>query len=161
MSEHGGAVREAARRYGIGLEEWIDLSTGVSPIAWPVESLGQGSLAREWRMSWARLPQEDDGLEEAACRHYGAEHVLATAGSLEAIRFLPRLREPGSKVAILHPTFSEHQKAWEDAGFEVGLIGSGEIGEAVRSHEVVVLGRPNNPTGENFERHAKLAESVQ
>ncbi|EQD66442.1 threonine-phosphate decarboxylase, partial [mine drainage metagenome] len=29
MLEHGGRLRLAAQRYGIALEEWLDLSTGI------------------------------------------------------------------------------------------------------------------------------------
>ena len=33
---HGGRLREAVKRFGRPLEEWIDLSTGINPNGWPV-----------------------------------------------------------------------------------------------------------------------------
>ena len=33
MLEHGGRLREAARRFKRPVEQWLDLSTGISPFA--------------------------------------------------------------------------------------------------------------------------------
>jgi cobalamin biosynthetic protein CobC len=58
MLEHGGRLREAARRYGIPLDAWLDLSTGINPGPWPVPAIPVSA--------WARLPEDDDGLIDAA-----------------------------------------------------------------------------------------------
>ena len=39
MLEHGGRLRAAAQRYGIPLGDWMDLSTGINPQAYPVPAL--------------------------------------------------------------------------------------------------------------------------
>ena len=52
---HGGRLREAARRRGIPLDAWLDLSTGISPWSYPLPALPEEV--------WRRLPEEDDGLE--------------------------------------------------------------------------------------------------
>lgn len=67
MLEHGGRLLEAAARYGIPPEEWVDLSTGINPHGWPLEP-PPGVV-------WRRLPQEDDDLEEAARAYYGAKSL--------------------------------------------------------------------------------------
>ncbi|MFB1029274.1 MAG: threonine-phosphate decarboxylase, partial [Thauera sp.] len=36
MLEHGGRLRRAAEHCGIALTDWVDLSTGISPWAYPV-----------------------------------------------------------------------------------------------------------------------------
>lgn len=73
MLEHGGRLREAARRYDIPLADWLDLSTGIAPWPFPLPAIPE--------QAWTRLPESDDGLEAAACLYYGAERVLPLAGS--------------------------------------------------------------------------------
>jgi cobalamin biosynthetic protein CobC len=55
---HGGRLREAARRYGIPQDAWLDLSTGINPHAYPVPAIPL--------RAWARLPEDDDGLIDVA-----------------------------------------------------------------------------------------------
>ncbi|MGH8568388.1 MAG: threonine-phosphate decarboxylase, partial [Gammaproteobacteria bacterium] len=43
---HGGRLREAARRYGIPLDAWLDLSTGLNPHAYPVPAIPPSAWAR-------------------------------------------------------------------------------------------------------------------
>ena len=79
---HGGNLREAARRYGIALGDWLDLSTGINPRAYPVPPVPIDA--------WRRLPEDADGLAELAAHHYGAPGALPVAGSQAAIRALDR-----------------------------------------------------------------------
>ncbi|WP_132629800.1 aminotransferase class I/II-fold pyridoxal phosphate-dependent enzyme [Pseudomonas aeruginosa] len=90
MLEHGGRLREAARRYDIPLADWLDLSTGIAPWPFPLPAIPE--------QAWTRLPESDDGLEAAACLYYGAERVLPLAGSQAAIQALPRMRRGGGRV---------------------------------------------------------------
>ena len=141
MLEHGGKVRQAAARYGIPVEKWLDLSTGINPNGWPVPEIPAAS--------WARLPEDDDGLEQAAQSYYGAEHVLPVAGSQAAIQALPRLR-PHSRVAVLDPGYAEHAYAWRRAGHEVTGVAAERLDEGVQDSDVLLLIHPNNPTGVRF-----------
>ena len=84
MLEHGGRLRRAAQRFGIPLTDWLDLSTGINPLGWPVPMPPAAA--------WARLPETDDGLESAARAFYGTDALLPVAGSQAAIQALPRLR---------------------------------------------------------------------
>ena len=154
MLEHGGQTRAAAARYGIALEDWLDLSTGINPI--PFEPPPTPPDV------WARLPQEQDGLEQAAAAYYGTPDMLPMAGSQAALQLLPRLRDH-CRVGVLHPGYTEHDHAWRSAGYEVVQLSAEEIVNAVDSLDVLVLTQPNNPTGILFsaadlhEWHARLA----
>ncbi|MEW8357406.1 MAG: threonine-phosphate decarboxylase CobD [Candidatus Thiodiazotropha sp.] len=141
MLEHGGKLRQAATRYGIPLEDWLDLSTGINPNGWPVPAIPAAC--------WARLPEDDDGLEQAARSYYGAEHVLPVAGSQAAIQTLPRLRPP-SRVAVLDPGYAEHAYAWRNAGHAVNTVAAERLDEVVQCCDVLLLIHPNNPTGARF-----------
>lgn len=142
MLEHGGQLHRAAREHGIALEDWLDLSTGISPFAWPVPPVP----AETWR----RLPDDDDGLADVARAYYGAPHVLPVAGSQAAIQALPLLRAP-SRVGVIAPGYAEHAHAWERAGHHVERRDGADLLAASADYDVLLLIHPNNPTGQRFE----------
>ncbi|MCP4933277.1 MAG: threonine-phosphate decarboxylase [bacterium] len=142
MLEHGGKLLEAAKNYNTPIERWMDLSTGINPQAFPVSSIDPED--------WAGLPQDNDGLTQAAQTYYNARDLLPVAGSQAAISALPRLRQKGSGIAILQPAYEEHKHAWREAGFAVTDFVPNDINDAVEQHDVVVLINPNNPTGARF-----------
>ncbi len=155
MLEHGGQTRAAAARYGIALGNWLDLSTGINPIPFEPPPVPPDA--------WGRLPQEQDGLEEAAAAYYGTLDVLPVAGSQAAIQALPRLRDC-IRAGVLAPGYIEHAQAWRNAGHEVVNINADEINTHLEEISVLVLMNPNNPTGAAFaleqlrEWHGRLAE---
>lgn len=154
MLEHGGRLRRAAAQYGIPLGDWLDLSTGLNPVPWPVPSIPAEC--------WARLPEEDDGLLDAARAYYGCKHLLAVNGSQQAIQLLPGLR-PRGRVGMLTPCYAEHPHAWQQAWHEVVGLAADQIEAQLDGLDVLLLVNPNNPTGRRFERatlldwHARLA----
>jgi cobalamin biosynthetic protein CobC len=154
MLEHGGRLRAAAQHYGTPLSGWIDLSTGIAPHAYPVPPLPPEA--------WQRLPEDDDGLEAAACRCYGAHRVLALPGSQAAIQLLPRLR-PRCRVLLPQPTYAEYALAWRAAGHGVRSCAFADLPQACRNADVVMLGNPNNPTGERLARNEleAMAQELQ
>ncbi|WP_363796247.1 threonine-phosphate decarboxylase CobD [Lysobacter firmicutimachus] len=147
MLEHGGRLLRAARRYGIAAERWLDLSTGISPTAWPVPAIP----ARAWQ----RLPEDDDGLIDIARAYYGAPALWPVAGSQAAIQALPELRAP-ARVGVLAPGYAEHAHAWRRCGHAVQSLPAAELLRHVDAFDVIVLIHPNNPGGDRFEREALL-----
>ncbi|QDX81749.1 threonine-phosphate decarboxylase [Denitratisoma sp. DHT3] len=142
MLEHGGRLRAAARQYGIALSDWLDLSTGINPLGWPVPSMPAEC--------WQRLPEPDDGLAEAACRCYEADSVLPVAGSQAAIQALPALRPPG-RVGMARPAYAEHAQAWRRAGHAVVPWSAGDSLDSLDGLDVLLLVHPNNPTGTRYD----------
>ncbi|RZL58665.1 MAG: aminotransferase, partial [Sphingomonas sp.] len=81
---HGGRVAEA--RAAFGGADWIDLSTGIAPWSWPVETL----------VGLDRLPEPTEivALEAAAARAFGVAEpaqVVAVPGTDLAMRLLAPL----------------------------------------------------------------------
>jgi cobalamin biosynthetic protein CobC len=149
MFEHGGGVRRAAIEYAIPLQAWLDLSTAINPLGWPVPMLP--------RTVWSRLPETQDGLEIAAQHYYGVDSLLAVAGSQAAIQALPYMRR-SCRVGLLGNSYVEHRLAWSRAGHTVwSLTGLSEIEQQLPQLDVLVLVQPNNPTGELFPRERLLA----
>ncbi|WP_439499581.1 threonine-phosphate decarboxylase CobD [Bosea sp. (in: a-proteobacteria)] len=137
---HGGDLAQAKALFPDAPEPWIDLSTGINPIPYPLPELPL-SL-------WQRLPgaQDEAALLAAARGAYrvpDAAGIVAAPGTQILIELLPRLVEPGP-VAVLGPTYGEHALAWRKAGMALREIAKrDEAGDA----RVVVLVNPNNPDG--------------
>jgi cobalamin biosynthesis protein CobC len=146
--EHGGNLSAAVRRFNIPLQQWIDLSTGISPWSWPVPAVPQSV--------WQALPYADEQLEQAAALYYGCspEAVLAVPGSQYALQYAPALLDRG-RVAMPQRGYAEHRVAWTKAGHQVVEYTNGDallelVTRSLVDH--VLLINPNNPTGELLPR---------
>lgn len=146
--QHGGDLARARALYGYRPDgdperEWVDLSTGIHPFGWPAPAIPQ--------RLWQRLPQEDDGLEDAAATYYGVPpyELVAVPGSQAAIRLLPEVLPPraGRSVCIPYPEYAEHAAAWQRAGHTVIHCPPGRPPEPTGAIDTHVLSNPNNPTG--------------
>jgi cobalamin biosynthetic protein CobC len=150
---HGGNLEAAESRFGRPRLGWLDLSTGINPIPYPVPA-----LAKE---RWTRLPGSDAGLRAAAAQAYGvadARLVVPAPGAQALIQTLPTLRRDAS-VAVLAPTYEEHQAAWTAEGHRVRAV---ETLDQAAEAELVVLVNPNNPDGRlvAVDRLLLLADSL-
>ena len=119
---HGGDLA-IARQSRPGIADWIDLSTGINPAGYPAAPVG----AEIWR----QLP--DTALTErcldAARAYYGVPQTCGCvqgAGSQQLIQLLPHLL-PGASVAIVGPTYNEHQAAWATGSATVRQISAAEL----------------------------------
>ncbi len=138
--EHGGDLAAARRRHPAAPEPWLDLSTGINPVAYPLPAVtGE---------AWSRLPGRDreDALLAAAARRYGLpdhSRIVAAPGTQALIQTLPRLIER-SRVAIVGPTYEEHEICWRRQGHLVETV---PALSAAAGADIVVLVNPDNPTG--------------
>lgn len=153
MLEHGGRLREAAAHYDIPLADWLDLSTGINPEAWPVPPLPASV--------WHRLPENGDGLEAAAAEYFGNPNLLPVAGSQAAIQTLPQML-PRAVVACISPLYSEHPHAWQRAGHRLRFLQNALLPRALAaSTPYVLLCNPNNPTADRHPRTVVLDAAQQ
>ena len=139
---HGGRIDAAARLYPSAPRPWIDLSTGINPLAWPVPQI---ALARYQRLP---LKSELSAMVEAAAGFYGLPanaEIVPVPGSELAIRLLPRLL-PSGRVGILTPTYGTHAAAWREAGSDVFELAGLPDAENSNLATLVVV-NPNNPDG--------------
>jgi cobalamin biosynthetic protein CobC len=140
---HGGDLGAARRRYPDARLPWIDLSTGINPLPYPMPALPADV--------WTRLPSQDDevALIAAAARRYGAptETIVPAPGTQALIQLLPRL-VARSRVAIVGPTYAEHTLCWRREGHDVAVVAT--LAEA-QGADIAVVVNPDNPTGRLFE----------
>ena len=137
LFQHGGDINSARLAFPGAPEPWLDLSTGINPVPYPVGALDPGL--------WTRLPApaEIAALEQAAAARYGAPaaHVVAAPGAQALIQWLPRLF-PAPAVAIPGPTYGGHATAWRAAGARVV--------DRVQPGAPAVIVNPNNPDGRRY-----------
>jgi cobalamin biosynthetic protein CobC len=146
---HGGDVAAAKLRFANAPQPWLDLSTGINPVPYPV-----GELSSE---AWTRLPDPASihSLEAAAALAYGARDptmAVASPGEQALIQLLPRLI-PARRVGILGFTYAEHEACWRSVGAKVETVA--EIA-ALRAFDVAVIVNPNNPDGRLVQPDALL-----
>lgn len=147
MLDHGGRLLRAAMETGTSVEDWLDLSTGINPVPWPVPAMPSSC--------WHRLPEDEDKLTAIACAYYGVQTLLPVSGAQSAIQSLPRLR-PAGRVAVLSPTYAEHAHGWRRAGHEVIEPNLSQCEACLDSCDVVIVVNPNNPTGDVIEAECLL-----
>ena len=131
--DHGGGLDAAMAQFGGGQAGWLDLSTGINPVPYPLPSLPPDL--------WTRLPDHAAIADlEAAARDFwqvppGAA-VVAAPGASAVIARIPGLLRAGT-VSIPAPTYNEHAAAFAAAGW----------GRSDQSPDAQVLVHPNNPDG--------------
>ncbi|MDX2289130.1 MAG: threonine-phosphate decarboxylase CobD [Hyphomicrobiaceae bacterium] len=144
MRDHGGNLDEAMARHGGTAADWIDLSTGINRLPYPVPDVAMAA--------WRGLPTADSlaRLTQTARAAYRAPGgaILAIAGAQASIQLIPRLGPPG-RAAILAPTYNEHAAALRAAGWEVQEVST--LAELAGSGLAVVV-NPNNPDGRRWPR---------
>lgn len=132
---HGGRVAVAAARFPSAPLPWLDLSTGISPWAYPVGEIDSSILQN--------LPSEEDlaELEAAAATAFcgvSPDQIVAVPGTDFAIRLLAR-HLPAQRVGIVGPTYGGYQSAWPDAK-TVSFA-------KARGADLLICANPNNPDG--------------
>ncbi len=142
---HGGDLYDAIREYGGDDEQWLDLSTGISP--WSYPALPPKSVL------WRKLPVSQDTLLTAASNYYSCDsaQLIATPGSQLAIRLIPQQITTKQKVAIPQIGYQEHAYSWQIANHQiVRYRNHQELTSLVKQSKVesAVVINPNNPTGE-------------
>ncbi|RTM02744.1 MAG: threonine-phosphate decarboxylase, partial [Bradyrhizobiaceae bacterium] len=102
MREHGGNLDLAQQHFGGRADDWIDLSTGINRLPYPV-----GEVSAH---AWSALPSraEIEALHQAAQHAYRTRApVVALGGAQAAIQLLPQLASSG-RARILAPTYNEY-----------------------------------------------------
>jgi len=136
---HGGRSDLARERFGG--KDWLDLSTGISPWAYPF-ALPDEPLTR--------LPSPDDlallEAHAAACFGSDPQRTVAVPGSDIGLRVTGHLLASARAAAVV-PGYGGHLAMWPG---EVQAVSSTipALMAAAQDCDAIVLARPGNPGGE-------------
>ncbi|WP_336968510.1 threonine-phosphate decarboxylase [Sphingobium aromaticiconvertens] len=132
---HGGRLSKAKAHFGNVGAQWLDLSTGINPHAWP----GVSNLSIDWRS----LPDVKalEALEAAAAHHFGVDpaHICAVPGTEVGLRMLGDCL-PGPAAHVV-PSYRTHGEM---------VMGSRPIAitdVVTIAGSTLILANPNNPDG--------------
>jgi cobalamin biosynthesis protein CobC len=147
---HGGDLSAARRLFPGAPEPFVDLSTGINPVPYP--------LPRFSAALFARLPDSAsaEAVAAAAARAYGAPsaaHVVPAPGTQILLPLVAGLARPG-RAAVLASTYAELPRAAALAGHRVAAVRTvDECADAT----LAIVANPNNPDGRLISRPALLA----
>jgi len=130
--DHGGGLDAAVARFGGPAADWIDLSTGINPWAYPISDIPD--------TAWQRLPDRAamQRLLAAARGLWSIPEgagIVAASGVSALIVHLPALCSDRT-VSIAKPTYNEHEAAFRAAGYALSEDGAAQV-----------FVHPNNPDG--------------
>jgi cobalamin biosynthetic protein CobC len=146
---HGGQLQQVAEQYKIPATDWLDLSTGIAPISYPIPDIAPSV--------WQQLPQQSPELITAAKQYYQCSELIVTNGSQAIIKALPELNRQrniaSQGVYLPERGYKEHAQAWKLAGYTLHFYKKSlpELNELPVNCIVVII-NPNNPTGQFFDR---------
>lgn len=151
-SQHGADLVGTMQRYRTGGKELTDFSSNVnvffsSRLETCLSNVKVGDLLRYPDIHYRYL-------KEKIAKRYDVdvEEVLVGNGATELIYLVARHRD-FSRIGVLHPTFSEYERAAFIAGKEVISLylkddfELGEYEEEIKDLDLLFVCNPNNPNG--------------
>jgi cobalamin biosynthetic protein CobC len=148
--DHGGSLARARALFPQAPEPWLDLSTGISPHAYPFSPLPA--------TAFSRLPEPGRALElaTAAAAAYGAPSSACVACAPGTQILLPRVAAlvPPGRGVVLGPTYAEHAVAARSAGHAAEEVTNLA---ALAGADLAIIVNPNNPDGRGIRRKDLLA----
>ncbi len=150
LTHHGGRIDAAKALFPHAPEPWLDLSTGINPVAWqPTAALAVDAGPLPDRSALARL-------EALAAAHFGvaSERVAAVPGSEMALRLLPLLGIAQPIVAV-RPSYGTHD------AIATMRVDHAALEEWTGQSGSLLIANPNNPDGvhRSCDQLARLAEA--
>jgi cobalamin biosynthetic protein CobC len=160
---HGADLEAASLRYGIALDAWLDLSTGINPRGYPIAAIDVDR--------YRQLPHGATELLVAAQDYCAAPALpVAAAGSQVLIQWLPLVRTQATqrcnRIAVPRVGYSEHAFRWQWARHELVYYDArspAAIEQLLRDEkpDVLVTINAHNPFGIRYEPERLLAWHAQ
>lgn len=155
MIEHGGNRRSLAEEAGCPPDEILDFSVNLNPLGMP-----DGLFAAYSRAFDELAPYPEpyaETLSRLAAGHWrcAPPEILFGNGSSELLNLIPQAwRAP--RAVLISPCYLEYEAACRRAGLETAFfelppdlsLNLNNFSHFMRDGDLVILGNPNNPTGD-------------
>lgn len=159
---HGGDILTASKQYGIATSDWLDISTGLNPEAYPTDALTAATFQK--------LPYIQPDFIQAAISYYGNPNLLAINGIQTAIKQLPSILKT-QPILLPEYGYSEYQYQWQQQNTQIKYYPAFDSQAAYQTIQKLlttkqpfnlVIINPNNPTGMTFnpDRLRQIAEQM-
>jgi cobalamin biosynthesis protein CobC len=150
LPQHGGDLQSAATEFHIPVKQWLDLSTGINPVTYPVQDIPESVFYQ--------LPYPQKEFIDAIHGYYQQSGFLAVCGTQSAIQVIPELLNTQHTFPVLLPSvgYKEHERYWARAGNlcrHYSAMNADEMIDDISTalmqnrQQHLVLINPNNPTG--------------
>lgn len=153
---HGGNLREAAEKYGIGERDLLDFSANINPLGPSVKAVQAINENLDIIINYPDPEAKQLRCTASQILAVPEDMIMAGNGAVEIIYLLMKTLNPGSAL-ISAPTFNEYEIAVRsNGGLVKDLLLDEKKGFAVdveklcsemADTDVVFLCNPNNPTG--------------
>ena len=137
--DHGGGIDALIANHGETRADWLDLSTGINPVPYPLPAMPADAMDGPARPCGQYQIRSRRPAVSGRCPIRRLCWPLPGASAL--IARIPALL-PKGRVLIRADTYNEHAGAFAGAGWDVLRTGDAEA-------RVVV--HPNNPTGDRWD----------
>lgn len=165
---HGGNIHAAMKEGGLNYDDLIDFSANINPLG-PPEWL-RAVVSRELGKTLHYPDPEYTELTAALAEQWGvaADQIVIANGSTELLYALPNILSC-SRAVIPVPSYIDYSRAVrlsdleilpiqlrEEDSFQLDIT---ELSRKLQDNDLVIIGTPNNPTGNIVNREAivKLA----
>jgi threonine-phosphate decarboxylase len=167
---HGGNIYDTAQRYKLRVEAIIDFSSNINPLGPSPRVLRALRSHLRWISRYPELHAQGLVRDLARFHSIPEEAIVVGNGSTALIYRLPYALVMKTAL-VLHPTFSEYERAFGLGGCRIDMVMRDEadgfrppwqrLFEGLRrGYGVVMLCNPNNPTGDLIARD-ELTEFVE
>lgn len=140
--KHGGDLTGAIARYGIAGEDWLDLSTGINPYAYPCPP----EMPVEHAIRLPGLDRLEQLLETARTCYAVPEgaSICAAPGTEILIRIQAMLVD--GPTTLLPTSYRSYRDAWTNAGHQIRDAADADLGSLDNGCNIALV-NPNNPDG--------------
>jgi threonine-phosphate decarboxylase len=167
---HGGNIYEMGQRYKLRPEAILDFSSNINPLGPSPRVLRALRSHLRWISRYPEINAATLTRDLARVHGLPEETLVVGNGSTALIYRLPTVLRAKTAL-VLHPTFSEYERAFGLGGCRVDVLLRAEaqgfrppwqrLFEALRrGYDAVMLCNPNNPTGDVIDP-AELCEFVE
>jgi threonine-phosphate decarboxylase len=167
---HGGNIYEVGQRYKLRPEMILDFSSNINPLGPSPRVLRALRSHLRWISRYPEIFASSLTRDLARFHDLPEETLVVGNGSTALIYRLPSVLRAKTAL-VLHPTFSEYERAFELGGCRIDVLLREEeqgfrppwqrLFEALRrGYDAVMLCNPNNPTGDVI-GPAELCEFVE
>ncbi|HCF71532.1 MAG TPA: threonine-phosphate decarboxylase [Syntrophomonas sp.] len=157
---HGGNVWQAAQKWGIRPDQFIDYSANINPLGMSPRAIA--ALKDNLNMLIHYPEPSGEGFKNSLSiyLHVAPENLVLGNGGSELIYLVGRMYY-GSRIVVLAPSFSEYGAGIEQPDIKHICLKPEQnfalpvrkIIEEIREGDLLFIANPNNPTGNLFPSH--------